>query len=283
VSRANYVFDDRDVETVDAFEKLEEIKAWVETGNALKSFSYSPANPSQNNHLLMQAAMQGQSDIAKWLVNDLGVTIEPVEMEDTILKGGLNAVDAAALRGHYEQAKWLMTAATLNLPSKNLRYTLTNATFCNLEYFQWLYNDIASRIEVDVNAVFSAAATKGSEENTKWLFNEFNQSIDITANDNEVVKLVAFEPDDGDIDAISTLKWLIENTGQIVDCRSCETWYDDDLELSFRDFAKEVKEYLISVKNEQESLGIDVWAAGIKNNIMRAAKRAANQQRRGSW
>ncbi len=247
--------------------------------------------------LLANLARYGHFSAVKWLVTKRNVIMKTLsEDHQWLTKNEKNAALDAVNAGHYHIAKWLLQRPNTAISKNDIMPMLETAACCdeqntvlsNFEYFKWFCGYAKKHKSLNKNKLFAVTVANGSLAKIAWVFNEPGPPPDLKSNNYEAIRSAATSTQENKVDII---KWLIETSNQKIDCCKCEKWVEPSRreyrhaygKAPFTSWDKEVKEYLLSVKKAQYSLGIDVWAAGIKYNVSRAPKTKANRQQRGSF
>ena len=76
---------------------------------------------------------------------------------------------------------------------------------------------------------------------------------------------------------LDVIKWIIEDSGQTVDCHCCETWAT--AMFKFETWPEPIKAYLRSIKDVQTGLGLDDWKAGLELQESMGQSRLASKTR----
>ncbi|MEI6206050.1 MAG: ParB/RepB/Spo0J family partition protein [Desulfuromonadales bacterium] len=246
---------------------IELLKEWKKNGGRVSDADF--------DSVLYQALRNERFSTVKWLVKEnIQIISDRIADEDSWMicmqQSIVEYADEAADHKHYDIAKWLLKQpkdySELNFAGM-LERTARDYDF---EFFKWFClfaskrTDISKKPELG-DSLFSNIMRYGTLEKIKWLFQTFELTSEITANNNESVILTSTSSERTATDNIKTIEFLVEKSDQIVDFRGCENWYLDNNAYGeecesaithFEEWSDEVKEYLLSVKQMQDKFGL---------------------------
>ena len=250
---------------------LDELKAQKQAGKL--------ENVTQGNNIAVQiAAQNGNLELVKWLILESG---QPVDA--TVANNA--AVRWAAKNGHLDVVRWLVKESgqavdVTDLDNYALRASAQNG---HLDVVRWLVKESGQAVDVTSvnNSAVCWAATNGHLDVVRWLVLESGQPVDVTANNNVCLQhaaknghldLLKWIFSDLDVapkiemrlligcavekEQIETIKWIVESSGYLVDCRNCNAWKTP---VSFRNWPEKIQEYFLHIKMIQDSVGLDNW------------------------
>ena len=259
---------------------IAKLQKWVSYGQKFKRTRFNLT--TGNNLSLRKAAENGHLDIVKWLVDECGQKAWPVK--HTFLKNvllidvSLNAAYVAGGNEHYDIAKWLFQHPTYNVPDAALLdMLLTMISACendrDVEFFKWLLVYSMKCRNLEEFDIFPDITALGTFEMIKWTITDSGLKIDATKyNHIAVVYAVTSIKRVGDRTG-EEAKWLIEESGLAIDCRDCENW--SEFNVLYDSKAEENKEYIRSVKQVQDALGLDKWTEAVTSKNDRNANKKA--------
>ena len=193
------------------------------------------------------AAMRGNGDIVKWLVDEKGVKVTNKVVELFAIRGDKNmiewlvnekggvvtakAIENAVYRNHRDIVMWLVEEKGIKVTS---RMAETAASEGHKDIIEWLIEE--KGVEATTGIVESAAG-RGHKDIAKWLIEE--KGVEATA---EMVERAMW---DGHKDII---EWLIDEKGVKVTTRmaECAAWAGQ----------KDIAEWLIEEKGIEATIGM---------------------------
>ena len=259
-----------DVENALGAGNLAQLKEWVEAGQTFKRTCYDLTNGG--NNALITAVSCGQFKVVKWLVEECGQTILPTSQEFIEYAHGWphaptprdeNAVEVAVDNQHYTIAKWLIRHPSNNLPDKVIEEMLKGAVeYSDSRLFKGYFGYAAERINVVDREICIQVAMRSTLKNFKWFVKDSGHVVDLMAENGLFVAtaITATNCWSGEINLIAVAKWLVEESGQTVDCRDCESWVDI-YNAPFGSWNKADQVYLLSIKRIQDAVGLGNWRA----------------------
>jgi len=247
---------------------LAQLKEWVDSGQQFERTRYDLT--TGDNKALLRAVEFGQFKVVKWLVEECGQTILPTSQEFIEYAHGWphaptprdeNAVEVAVDNQHYTIAKWLLRHPSNNLPDKVIEEMLKGAVeYQDGRLFKGYFGYAAERINVVDRDICIQVAMRSTLKNFKWFVKDFGHVVDLIAENGLFVAtaITATNGWSGETNLVAVAKWLVEESGQIVDCRDCESWVDI-YNTPFSTWNKADQEYLLSIKRIQDAVGLENW------------------------
>lgn len=270
---------------------LKQLKDWVENKDLFKGTRYDLTNG--DNKALCLAAERNQLEVVKWLMDKCGSTVVPTHrgLQAEIsrwsrggrhVKSGevpehMNACRVAIRAYYFNVAEWMLQHPSVNRD-------LTTADFgdviddlvvlvampedfvgisdsTGVDLLKWVFTKTA-RDREQVQRLFDSLLVFSSVDWVKWLFLNSQVEICVTA---ESFSLFASRQADGDFEIV---KWLIEKSGLIIDCRDWRKYRNQLLN-------PDVVDYLESVKQAQDAAGLENGTEAVRINagLRDAAKR----------
>lgn len=178
-----------------------------------------------DNIIIRQAAENGHLEVVRWLVEECEQEVNPTAVDNHAVKGAAN-------QGHLEVVKYLVSGAHV------ARQAVASVT-PSFKYSGWKVDATAGG-----NRAIRIAAENGYFDIVKWLIKESGQPVDITV-DNDVVLRTVIERDRGRDDRLEIVKWIICESGQPVNIPALP-YFTSSFYLSLAD---KVLEYLILIKS----------------------------------
>lgn len=263
-----FAFDAIEDDIEDALEagNLALLKAWVESGQQFERTRYDLTYGG--NEALLKAVACGRFKVVKWLVEECGQTILPTSREFTErVLGSMptpideNAVEVAVDSRHYTIAKWLLRHPSNNLPDKVIEEMLKGAVeYDDSRLFKGFFCYAEERINVVDRNICIQVAMHGTLENFKWFVKDSGHVVDLMAENGLFVAtaITATNKWSRTTNLVGIAKWLVEESGQMVDCRDCESWVDI-YNAPFSSWNRADQEYLLSIKRIQDAVGLGNW------------------------
>lgn len=275
---------------------IKTLKKWHEAGEVFKGTAYNLV--STNNRALIHAAKFGHLPVIKWLIEVCGQKIVVVyktkpglsNIQAFLSNEPGNAIFVATSSRHYKAAGWMLQKTTSAYDVTPV--LVSPAIHGDVEFVQWLLSNYSPQIansKIYIRAC-ECAAQHGHLEIVKLLINAeknllLTRKIDyfsvfmqaIYGNWLDIIKWMVVEPrirmrlknnnylaikTAGEVGHLETVVWLVEESGQIIDCLDCEdkSWEDGAYGTApFGQWPSNCQVYFQEVKLIQNSLGLDKW------------------------
>ncbi len=262
---------------------LRMLKKLVESGNQFKKKHYDLTDG--NNNALILAVEHGQFDVVKWLVE---VCKQPIysRAETNIIPDGRSrgtakvyekpeCGDAAVLsikKNRPEIMKWLFENSCTQGYSHLTELELL-VRQDNFELFKWLFAHVGRQDAYDMYIAYAGLLSSAPFDWIKWMITVCTDG----ASARDFWRILARR--ESHKDCLAMIKWMVEDSGFIVDC---EDWDDSSSDISpqhvdiMQYCGAESLDYIRSVKQSQDMLGLENWFEGMQGK----RKRDASKQRR---
>jgi len=256
---------------------LKKLQTWVESGNRFKGKRYDLTDG--NNKALLEAVKFRHFDVVKWLVDECGQKVIPthsgLQKEIQNYSGpctlhtffhsvpdDMNTIAVAVGASYFDIAEWLLQHTNNNMSQSDLRLLFLHVFAAeNFDFFRSFYT-YAVKI-VGPENLSDQVALNGTFNMIKWMIHDSGQVVDLAKKDYYAVRMMLSRSVMIEDTTTGLAKWLVEESGQIIDCRNFQNWVGQ-FELPFKAASDDDHNYLLSVKQQQDSLSLEEWAEALK-------------------
>jgi|GEM_PF-2170423 len=216
-------------------------------------------------NLLGSRQEDGGFEILKWLIEESG----QFAFINSDIEQIQRLFDDMLIFATVDQVKWLQSSEV------KIRITIENIVMLGyrsdddgFEILKWLIEEsgqftFINSTTAQIQRLFDVVLSNATVARVKWWLQHSGAKISVTIDD---IAQIGYRQEDSGLDV---LKWLIEDSGQIIDCRD-RSKYRDQI------WNQKVVDYLDTVKQAQDLSGVE---DGIKAMRLKAKSRDAARRR----